>query len=150
KNDFLPVVSLRALCGAAATPARPAVKVRRSIIVHSPADCSLERATLLSRARHRFHSTLGDCFRGLVRGEESNQPPGIVRLSRAGHDGGCEHLRKLNLRREASRIIYTLRRQDLTDRHDRDADATIGDHGRCAGSAWHDLDVEFLRNTKAG
>ena len=71
-------------------------------------------------------ATGSDRLGGARGGEERDQSLGVVDLSRAGHDGGREHLGELDIRREASRVIYSLCRQYLADRYHRNAGATVG------------------------
>jgi hypothetical protein len=56
---------------------------------------------------------------------------------------------ELDIRREASRVIYALCREDLADRQHRNAGATVGDHARRTGSARRDLDVDLVRDAEA-
>jgi hypothetical protein len=103
----------------------------------------------LSRVRHHLHSAPLDCLGGAQGGEERNQSFGVIDLYRTGHDGGREHLEELDIRREASRVIYALCRQYLANRQDRNAGATFDNHSCRTGPARRDLDVNLARDAKA-
>src|SRR5579859_6988926 len=129
-----PAVHARRSSSATKRGATPRMRlVRKCYLILHPTRTTRSSAyarqvrNILPGACHWLHSALLDRLGGAGGGEERDQSLGIGDLSRAGHDGGREHLGELDIGREASGVIHALCRQDLADGQHRNAGATAGD-----------------------